>query len=208
MGLGRSAAAPLGFEPSRVPRHCQCPGSGQGEYGSHRAITGSAPAVDVILRPEEQDCGSCKADIVPPRCRGNREVYHTRGIGECTPCRPHGEWVAAIGAAGTYLRLYLEHGRNAKGIPGTVRPPSSVARRHPKFRRSGRKRHSHPELASSGVHHQNMVGVEPLQAGADHGWVDTKVSAGLGKRRRLAGAHKMSIDRQPHLAVQIVSRHS
>ena len=53
-----------------------------------------------------------------------------------------------------------------------------------------------------------MAGIEPVQAGANVGQAATYVCTDISERRRLAGADEMSIDRQSHREVQIVSRQS
>ena len=135
-------------------------------------------------------------------------MYHARWIRECTPCRADRERVATVGAARRDLRWYPKDRRDAKNIPGTVRPPRTLSGCHPKLDGDRRKWHSHPALASGGVQHKNTVGVEPLQAGTNGGRVGAYVSTGFTKRRRQAGANEVPVYRQSYLAVQVVSGHS
>src|SRR5438874_12640188 len=86
-----------------------------------RDIVRGAPLIDGSFRPEEEHCRSCKNKIVPPMRGRHREMRDVRFQYRLTIFHFKRQWFASVTIRSMTDRIAMQRGRNAVGIPNTVR---------------------------------------------------------------------------------------
>jgi hypothetical protein len=150
-------SSPVRIEPIRIPSLRQAPALFQSKDCAPRETLLLAPAPYVFFRPEEQNRGSCKTDIIPPVGGWYGKVNHAGVIGECPLFNFHRERLPTIRAPGHDLCLPPEQGGNPERIPGAVGIPPAFADRHTVGSGNSRERHGHPNVQTVGMENQHVL---------------------------------------------------
>src|SRR6266851_7702264 len=118
--LVRRRPAELRGEPGAVPLPREIPGLRQRHQRATRDVARGTPAVDVLLRPEEQDVRSREKNVVPEMRGGHEQMNHAVAVRAIVLDAARDRF-AGPGARCVDPYVAVERRRDAECIPGARR---------------------------------------------------------------------------------------
>jgi hypothetical protein len=149
-GLGRGSSSPVTEMPAGEPPACELPLPVQ-RHGFTTRIVRREPALEMILRPEDQHVRSGVSHVlVPPRGR-HSEMNDLSARGDHLPVDDlDAKCISAIGTGRRNAAVGIEKGQHAQGIPDADRVPDPFRRSNLEGRVQCREGMREPNMMRAG----------------------------------------------------------
>ncbi len=131
-GFGHRLRPPLRTQSVGVPFLGESPALAQRQSSAAWTIPLFAPAIDMLLRPEQKHSFSSEHDIGVPLARSQRKVNDSLLRQQLAVSHAQRHFVVAAATRGVNASVLVQHRGNAQSIPDAVAIPGMLANPHRK----------------------------------------------------------------------------
>src|SRR3989442_11425608 len=163
LGFLQRVPPPLRLDLVLIPPVRESPALFRGERGSGLQVTGLAPTINVLFRPEEEHGASGESYVVPPVVRRNGEMDDSFAVHKFATSNFESQSLAAIAAGCSDHRISPERGGNTQRVPNADPPVGLPPRLDAEARGYGAKRVRRPNVAIVRGENQHFACSQALQ---------------------------------------------
>ena len=195
-------SAPVGAQNVRVPSLGKLPALLRGHGGTARQLPRSAPAVDVLFRPEDEHRRSGERDVVPPLGGRHAEVDDALASSQLTVSDIEDYLLIAVAAPSGDGGVGVKRRRDAERIPNADAPIRATEGANPEVGGDGAEWVRRPNVCCPRRQDKGVPGGEALYRLFDLGLRPTKRRRDLTCARQMRGLCGLAEDVEAHIPIQ------